>query len=224
VESPFAGLLSGMNEFSRLFHPVKPEAYAWGAKPGVHDFKTILVPLTLSASSHAGFTIARNLARETKARLVLLHVVPFNTTRVEPGVDQARLMKELGQNAESRLSELAGSTDQQADIETVVSEGHPAEVIVETARRWEADLIVLSTHGCRGWLKWLHRNTALNVTRQAPCPVLLLSPGDRPATVNLTIADRTTSNTYPIFLAPQESPKPFRSVYQTLFSGLTTRP
>jgi hypothetical protein len=40
--------------------------------------KTILVPLALSGSSHTALVAARNLARESQARLVLLHAVQLN--------------------------------------------------------------------------------------------------------------------------------------------------
>ena len=59
----------------------------------------------------------------------------------------------------------------QVIAEVLVCEGRPADAIVETARRLQADTIVMSTHGRRGWLKWLHRNTALNVMRQALCTI-----------------------------------------------------
>jgi nucleotide-binding universal stress UspA family protein len=184
----------------------------------------ILVPLTLSRSSHGSLTVARKLARETNARLVLLHVVQFRAARQQLRIRQARLTAELYQNAEMQLNQLARSTNNQADVDIVVSVGNPTEKIVETARRLAADLIVLSTHGCRGWSKWLHRNTALHVTREAPCPVLLLSPGKQATTIDLTIVHQDTSITHPMNLAPHESPKSFRSLYQTLFAGLATRP
>jgi len=39
----------------------------------------------------------------------------------------------------------------------------------------QADTIVMCMRSYRGWLKWLHRNTALNVMRQAPCTIQLVS-------------------------------------------------
>ena len=62
----------------------------------------------------------------------------------------------------------------QVTTEVLVCEGRPAEVIVETAKRLHADTIVMRTHGSRGWLKWLHRNTALKVMRQATCTIRLV--------------------------------------------------
>ena len=151
--------------------------------------KIILVPLALPGSSHAALEIARNLACESQARLVLLHVVQLNIAGEERGIQRTRLLHELYRSAEFQLQQLADGLGDQVAAEILVCEGRPAEAIVETARRLQADTIVMCTHGCRGWLKWLHRNTALNVMRQAPCTLLLISPGRRDDTVNFMVVD-----------------------------------
>ncbi|MGB7746798.1 MAG: universal stress protein [Verrucomicrobiia bacterium] len=137
--------------------------------------KIILVPLALPGSSHAALEIARNLACESQARLVLLHVVQLNIAGEERGIQRTRLLHELCRDAEFQLQQLADCMGDQVATEILVCEGRPAEAIVETARRLHADTIVMSTHGCRGWLKWLHRNTARKVMRQAPCTIRLVS-------------------------------------------------
>ena len=156
--------------------------------------KIILVPLALSGSSHGALAIARNLACESQAKLVLLHVVQLNIAGEERGIQRTRLLHELCRNAEFQLQQLADCVGGQVATEILVCEGHPAEAIVETAKRLQADTIVMSTHGCRGWLKWLHRNTALNVMRQAPCTMLLISPGRRDDTVNFMVVDPWNNN------------------------------
>jgi nucleotide-binding universal stress UspA family protein len=133
--------------------------------------KTILVPLALSGSSHAALTLARNLARESQAMLVLLHAVQLNIVGEERGIQRARLLNELCRDAEFQLQQLADCMGDQVTTEVLVCEGRLADAIVETARRLQADAIVMSTHGRCGWLKWLHRNTALNVMRQALCTI-----------------------------------------------------
>ncbi len=137
--------------------------------------KTILVPLALSGSSHAALVAARNLARESQARLVLLHVVQLNIAGEERGIQRTRLLNELCRDAEFQLQQLADCLCDPVTTEILVCEGRPAEAIVETAKRLQANTIVMCTHGCRGWLKWLHRNTALKVMRQAPCTIRLVS-------------------------------------------------
>jgi nucleotide-binding universal stress UspA family protein len=55
-----------------------------------------------------------------------------------------------------------------------VPEGPPAAEIVKAARRWQADLIVIGSHGRRGIRRALIGSVAEAVVRQAPCPVLVV--------------------------------------------------
>ena len=56
--------------------------------------------------------------------------------------------------------------------------GHPAEQIVNLAVEIEADLIVVGTHGRRGWRRLLLGSVSEKVTHLAPCPVLVVRPLD----------------------------------------------
>jgi len=170
-------------------------AFASGENPGREEQrpastpKIILVPLALSSGSQAALAVARRLACEAKAKLVLLHVVQLNILGEERGIQRTRLLNELRHNAESQLRVLAEALGNEVAAEILVCEGRPAETIVETARRVQADAIVMSAHGSRGWLKWLHRNTALKVARQAPCRMWLVSPGRRDTNAHWMIVD-----------------------------------
>jgi hypothetical protein len=56
-----------------------------------------------------------------------------------------------------------------------------ADVIVEQAASWPADLIVLGTHGRRGASRVLLGSDAEQVLRLAPVPLLLVRSADHPA-------------------------------------------
>src|SRR6266568_840925 len=55
--------------------------------------------------------------------------------------------------------------------ETVVHDGDPRTVIVDEAKDWKADLIVLGSHGYTGIKKWLLGSVAQSVVSHAPCSV-----------------------------------------------------
>ncbi len=62
-----------------------------------------------------------------------------------------------------------------ATIETETRLGDPATQIVEAAREWNADLIVLGCRQRSGLLAWLDGGSvSRNVTRRAPCSVLVV--------------------------------------------------
>lgn len=60
------------------------------------------------------------------------------------------------------------------DMNTVVSSGHPAEVIVDYARRHQVDLIVLGHRGMSNLQRFLVGSVADRVVDHAPCMVLVV--------------------------------------------------
>lgn len=61
-----------------------------------------------------------------------------------------------------------------SDAVQFVPEGPPGAEIVKVARQWQADLIVIGSHGRRGIRRALIGSVAEAVVRQAPCPVLVV--------------------------------------------------
>jgi nucleotide-binding universal stress UspA family protein len=59
---------------------------------------------------------------------------------------------------------------------TILEMGDARDVILEHARRLPADLIVLGSHGRRGFQHMLLGSVAERVVRSSPCPVLIVPP------------------------------------------------
>jgi nucleotide-binding universal stress UspA family protein len=74
--------------------------------------------------------------------------------------DAADIAKSAGVDPEKRLLDLPGQ--------------RLGEAIAEEARNWEADLIVVGTHGRRGVERILLGSGAEQVIRHAPVPVLVV--------------------------------------------------
>jgi nucleotide-binding universal stress UspA family protein len=55
--------------------------------------------------------------------------------------------------------------------EAIVREGDPRSVIVDEAKDWDADLIVLGSHGYTGFKRWLLGSVAQAVVSHAACSV-----------------------------------------------------
>jgi nucleotide-binding universal stress UspA family protein len=53
------------------------------------------------------------------------------------------------------------------------------DVIVDEAKKWRADLIVMGTHGRRGMTRMLLGSDAEGVLRNTPVPVLLVRAADQ---------------------------------------------
>ena len=52
--------------------------------------------------------------------------------------------------------------------------GHPKDCIIEEADRWGADIIILGTHGRKGFARALHGSVAAQVAGEAECSVEII--------------------------------------------------
>src|SRR5687767_13813242 len=57
------------------------------------------------------------------------------------------------------------------DITAEIFSGSPRNAILDEAERWDADLIVLGSHGYRGWQRFLLGSVSQAVATHAPCSV-----------------------------------------------------
>jgi len=64
-------------------------------------------------------------------------------------------------------------------VSTDVEEGDPKSKIIDQANRWNAELIVLGSHGRRGIERFLMGSVAEAVTRHAHCSVQIIRPPAR---------------------------------------------
>jgi universal stress protein A len=129
--------------------------------------RRILVPIDWSEPSKKASRLAASLAREERAQLVLLHVVPVAV--VMNGPPPANYLKHLRE--ELRQFEPSHSS---ATPEYLVTEGDPVASILGTAREYGCDLIVMGTHGRSGLTRFLMGSVAEEVVRKSACPVLTL--------------------------------------------------
>ena len=69
-----------------------------------------------------------------------------------------------------------GSGDEVPNITTVVSLGRPAEVIVDCAKEWKPDLVVVGSHGRGFWGRLTLGSVSDAVVHHAPCSVMVVRP------------------------------------------------
>ena len=148
-------------------------------------YKRILVPVDGSPVAAKGMKAAIRLARESRGKLLLVHVVdgssafvsPEAAASIGPILDGLRL---AGRRTLARIASSAAKSGAQA--QAVLAEnfgGRVADTIVEQARKLRADLIVMGTHGRRGIKRALLGSDAESVVRYSPVPVLLSPPAGR---------------------------------------------
>jgi nucleotide-binding universal stress UspA family protein len=60
------------------------------------------------------------------------------------------------------------------DLTTQISTGAPEQVLIETAKDWNADLVVVGSHGRGFWGRMLLGSTTDALVHHAPCSVLVV--------------------------------------------------
>jgi universal stress protein A len=136
--------------------------------------KHILVPTDLSEGAEQALAYACELGRLLGSQIYLLNVISIPALGVpELGVAlTASMIDELVVNNQDALERLA-RTRCTADLgQVMVRTGDARDVINETAKELNIDLIVMGTHGRRGLSRALLGSVAETVVRSAPCAVL----------------------------------------------------
>lgn len=146
-------------------------------------YQRILIPIDGSRTSEHALQEAVKLADVGgKLRLVYVQEEAYLDADAYAFIDYAALQNAVRQTGERILAQAANKARLLAgDVETVLldSKGeHIASVIDEDAKLWEADLIVIGTHGRSGLSRLLLGSVAEGVVRMASVPVLLVRNRD----------------------------------------------
>jgi len=139
--------------------------------------QNILVPLDFSKGSANAAHFAASLAQAHHARLYVLHVKePFPVhARIMAGsqedVQKQRIHKEKDQLAQVIPAKLKNAIT----VEEIQVTGMPfAQVIVEMARKLGVDVIVIASQARKGLMRFLKKDLAQQVLRDAPCSVFVV--------------------------------------------------
>ena len=142
--------------------------------------QTLLVPLDGSEMAEVALAKAMELAAMMQhPKLLLLRAAEAHTF---PGVDPTEAQVKVVREAEEYLDAVAERLHRKGirDVQTSVWYGHPAESIVEAARFYEVDLIVMSTHGRSGLGRLILGSVAESVIRGTVMPILLVRLPEAP--------------------------------------------
>jgi nucleotide-binding universal stress UspA family protein len=149
-----------------------------GAVPqSLPTIKTILCPIDFSSTSEQILKFACLIARQQKARLVMLHVACLpDMAYMGYGSPGAPLeMNEFVEDMRKALDRTK-VPHLEVPVERRLEDGNPPDVIVDVAQEIGADLIIMGTHGYKGITHAVMGSVAEHVVRKAACPVLTLRP------------------------------------------------
>ena len=143
-------------------------------------YQRILVPVDGSATAERGLREAVKLAGGQNTRVLFLHVLDDYTTLSDMTSaagyeDMLKSLRQYGLDVLSKARQEAEAAS--VHCETLLREvmgKRIADVIVEQAAQHACDLVVMGTHGRRGFSRLTLGSTAEGVARISPVPVLLV--------------------------------------------------
>lgn len=149
---------------------------SWSMTP-----QKILVPIDFSQGSEQALDYACALAKKIGATVHLVHGLDAALPELTLTLS-SEMLRSLRDGNQAALDRLADARRANVEIGmTLVMEGDPREVIHAAAEKLGVDLIVMGTHGRRGLARLFLGSVAEDVSRRAPCPVLLVRGSKRGA-------------------------------------------
>jgi nucleotide-binding universal stress UspA family protein len=139
----------------------------------------ILLPIDFSSSSYAALETATELARQFKAELYLIHIIPMlpTVTGAEFFEENAVLQRTRDHAEQQLAARVTSLTSQGIQARSQIETGNDvAGNIMMVIERENIDLIVISTHGMSGWHPVIFGSIAEKVVKLVQCPLLLLRP------------------------------------------------
>ena len=143
-------------------------------------YQRILIPVDGSHTSTLGLQEAIRIAIDQRARLFLLSIVDElviaqNFEGLINAGDLIDALRDAGNKALKNALALVQKHDLKAESVVIETVGdRVADIIVREAKKWKADLIVMGTHGRRGFNRMVLGSDAEGVLRMAPVPVLMV--------------------------------------------------
>jgi len=144
------------------------------------EIKFILCPIDFSEFSVTAYHHALSLADHYQAQLVAQHIVelwryPSASFAASAGL-YAEFRQALQESGMKQLQEFVKNhTHNEIQPELIVHEGIAPDSILSFAQAHKTDVIVMGTHGRRGYDRLMLGSVTDRVMRTAPCPVLAVS-------------------------------------------------
>jgi nucleotide-binding universal stress UspA family protein len=152
-------------------------------------YTTILLTAALQRwerfSEHAlaARDVSLALAKGTSQHLHVLSAYDYEIPTTTGGFVEtiARLREEYMQRTDNLMEQkldayIAPLQEAGLAVTKILQVGNPREIIVQVAANIGADLLIMGSHSKRGLIDITLGGTAQQVSRRAPCPVVLVSP------------------------------------------------
>lgn len=141
----------------------------------MEKYRNILIAVDSSRHSLKAAEQGLQLAQELGAKVALVFVLDPNLEagNVDAGIMPTQAKAQLEEEAQLTFETLKGQYPK-ISMEHFMPEGQPQEELLKLSHDWQADLIVMGTHGRTGLLHLLMGSVAEHLLRHSKVPVLVV--------------------------------------------------
>lgn len=137
-------------------------------------YKNIVLAYDDSKYSKAALTEALHWAQAHDSKVTVVHAVYYDSEEFTVSPNRFEQQVRAGRDAcEKVVGECSGEFE--VDINYLIRQGEPHEVIHDIAEELGADLIAMGTYGRRGLRKLVMGSVTASVIPDAPCDVLVVN-------------------------------------------------
>ncbi|MFP4477221.1 MAG: universal stress protein [Desulfatibacillaceae bacterium] len=147
------------------------------------EIKKILFPVDFTENVDPVLSYVVTMAQTHQAEVLVLHVVQdLGRTSVSfiPHANLDEFQRETEKHARDAMQQFVTGKGEQLDalpgFDTAIVTGPPADTIVENAKKEQASLIIMGTHGRKGLEHFIMGSVAERVIRLSPIPVMVVNP------------------------------------------------
>lgn len=137
--------------------------------------KKILIAVDDSPTSEKVATQGFQLAKQLNSEIALVSVIDTTLMMTDGNITPSEFVALLKKDYQKNQKLLIENVFKDNKIWTFIEKGVPHEVILKVAEEWEADIIVIGTHGRTGLSHLLMGSVAEKVIRHATKPVFIIT-------------------------------------------------
>ncbi len=149
------------------------------------DIQNVLCPVDFFSASRRALEYSIGVAKNYKATLHILHVVsPVMPTSYEFSLNIAELLRTFEEQSVERVEQMrTDAMTSGIEVQTTVQLGDIDDELKAAIEKSQADIVIMGTHGRRGFERWFLGSVTERLLRHCPNPVLTLSDLESPISV-----------------------------------------
>lgn len=139
----------------------------------------VIIPVDFTTTMNKVVDYATSIADQLDAEILFFHVINdfkgYDMMLVHPSFEPMK--KDLYDTSLQKMEILvADHKDRTQSVSGKVVFGEAGDEIIRLAQEEDADMIIIGTHGVKGFERLLMGSTAEYVVKKAPCPILTFNP------------------------------------------------